>query len=45
MAKEENENMKVVRDIEKRAGLGICRALRVGESPEMLEVVIGEWNA
>ena len=45
MAKEENGNMKAARDTEKRVGLVICRALRGGESPEILEVVIGEWNA
>lgn len=45
MAKEENENMKVARDMEKRVGLVRWRALRAGVSPETLEAVIGEWNA
>lgn len=45
MAKEENENMKVARDMEKRVGLVRWRALGAGVSPETLEVVTGEWNA
>lgn len=45
MAKEENENMKVARDLEKRVALVRWRALRAGVSPGTLEVVTGEWNA
>lgn len=45
MAKEENENMKVVRDTEKRVGLVKWKGLRARESSEILEVVTGEWNA
>ena len=38
MAKEKNENMKVVRDIEKRVGLVKWKELGVRESSEILEL-------